>query len=459
MGTVGSEAERADVAEGDIRVLVENGEYWLRNRGDIAMMAVTVERLRARWPRARIGVLTHQPGILQALLPEAEPLCGPDWSWGRDGWSGRLSRSAGTRLVGPAALRWRAATDGPKDRLRALRSAARRRSAGPGITEHVATPEETEFPVEIPAAVEQASLVLALGGGYMTDVDRYQAHRTLNLLEHARSRGIPTALVGQGLGPLRDPALMRRAAEVLPDVDFLALREGRRGPELLSRFGVAPERVLVTGDDAVEFGYRLRQAKIGSDIGLCLRVADYSRVSASAQATLGRVVRASAEQLDAGVVPLIISEYASEDRLSTLPLLAGAPNARPAVGRGGTPHDVARQVAGCRVLVTSAYHLAVFALSQGIPAVGITASEYYDDKFHGLLQMFGTGLRIVHLNDPALDKTLTEAVRESWAEAPVVREALQQKAIEQIEASRAGLERVFRLVESGPVRPAHQLGG
>ncbi|MFI6772593.1 polysaccharide pyruvyl transferase family protein [Nocardia sp. NPDC050412] len=52
----------------------------------------------------------------------------------------------------------------------------------------------------------------------------------------------------------------------------------------------------------------------------------------------------------------------------------------PPVGRGGTPVDVFRQVGRCRVLVTNAYHLAVFALSQGIPAVGITASEYYDDN-------------------------------------------------------------------------------
>ncbi|WP_433580773.1 hypothetical protein [Nocardia brasiliensis] len=73
--------------------------------------------------------------------------------------------------------------------------------------------------------------------------------------------------------------------------------------------------------------------------------------------------------------------------------------------------------------------------------------------------MFGTGLRIVHLNDPALETQLTEAVQRSWEDAPLVREPLQRKAIEQIDASRAGLERVFRLVDSGPVRPGHQLGG
>ncbi|WP_309234794.1 polysaccharide pyruvyl transferase family protein [Nocardia sp. XZ_19_385] len=437
-------AERTDIAEREIRVLVENGEYWLRNRGDIAMMAVTVERIRARWPHARIGLLTHQPAILRGLLPEVEPICGPDWSWGSDSW---LTRTTATKLIGPAALWWRATTDGPKDRLRAIRSADRNVRPRPDDdTEEI--PEE--FPVQIPDAVREASLVLALGGGYLTDVDRYQAHRTMDLLEHAGGLGIPTALIGQGLGPMHDKDLWRRAGEVLPNVDFIGLREARRGPELLSQLGVPREQVLVTGDDAVEFAYRLRDPRIGADIGLCLRVADYSKVSAAAQDTLGKVVRARAAELDAGLIPLIISEYASEDRLSTLPLLAGADRARPPVGRGANAHDVARQVAGCRVLVTSAYHLAVFALSQGIPAVGITASEYYDDKFHGLAGMFGAGLRVVHLDDQDLSEQLTAAITELWDNAPALRDPLQQRAMDQIDASRAGLERVFGLVEDGP---------
>lgn len=456
MGTTGSVAERNDIAEREIRVLVENGEYWLRNRGDIAMMVITVERIRARWPRARIGVLTHQPGVLRALVPEAEPICGPEWSWGSDGWHGLLNRTAGTKLVGPAALWWRANTDGPKDRLRAIRARGRGETADP--QEHAVAPE-LEFPVEIPAAVEQASLVLANGGGYLTDVDRYQAQRTLNLLEYASALGIPTALIGQGMGPVRDPYLVRRAAGVLPKVDFVALREGRRGPELLAKFGVAPDRILVTGDDAVEFAYRSRDARIGADIGVCLRVADYAQVSLEAQGIVGQVVRTRAAELDAGLVPLIISEYASEDRLSTLPLLVGAAKPLPPIGRGGTPADVARQVGRCRVLVTSAYHLAVFALSQGIPAVGITASEYYDDKFHGLAQMFGTGLRVVHLNDPKLEQELTMALDELWDDAPALRDPLQQRAVDQIDAGRSGLERVFGLVENGPVRPVQRSGG
>ncbi|RDI67731.1 polysaccharide pyruvyl transferase family protein [Nocardia pseudobrasiliensis] len=425
MGKFGARSDAAD-----IRVLVENGEYWLRNRGDIAMMDVTVRRLRERWPDARIGMLTDQPRILRALLPQAEPICldsGGDWP-GTRAWD---------RAVGVAALQWRARTDGPKSWVRRLR-----RGGGGSAGEPPAPP--------LPAAVAGASLVLAQGGGYFTDVDRYQAHRTLNLLEYAQAHGIPTAMIGQGIGPIDDPQLLGRAAKVLPEVGFIALREGRRGPALLAELGVSADRILVTGDDAVELAYRLRTASIGPDLGICLRVADYARVSVEARAVLGSTARGLAAEFDAALSPLIISEYDSEDRRCTLPLLAGAVRTRRPVGRGATAADVARQVSRCRVVVTSAYHLAVFALSQGIPAVGITASRYYDDKFHGLAEMFGTGLRVVDLRDAALGRTLTAAIREQWEQAPALREPLRHKAIEQIDAARCGLDRIVRLVEGVP---------
>src|ERR687889_2952062 len=41
-----------------MRVLVENGEYWLNNKGEQAILDVSVRRCAERWPEARIGVLT-----------------------------------------------------------------------------------------------------------------------------------------------------------------------------------------------------------------------------------------------------------------------------------------------------------------------------------------------------------------------------------------------------------------
>ncbi|WP_280264010.1 polysaccharide pyruvyl transferase family protein [Nocardia wallacei] len=425
---------KADAGAGaeNLRILIENGEYWLRNRGDMAMMSATVQRLREHWPESRIGVLTEQPRILPALLPQAEPIyLGTGGHWEH--------RRPLRRIAAGTALRWRAATDGPKARVRAARKALR------------GTAGQRDLPdPPLPAALSGAALVLAQGGGYLTDIDRYQAHRTLNLLEQAGALGIPTAMIGQGLGPIDDPRLLERAAQVLPGVGFIGLREGRRGPTLLADLGVAPERIMVTGDDAVEPAYRLRQARIGTDLGVCLRVTYYARVGAAARETLADVLRTRAMQVDAAVAPLIISEYDSEDRDCTRRLLAGAARTRAPVGRGGTAEEVIRQVSHCRLVVTSAYHLAVFALSQGIPAVGLTASRYYDDKFHGLAEMFGTGLRVVDMEGPELRRSLTRAIEELWDAAPELRDPLQQRAVAQIDASRTAVRRVIGLVEGAP---------
>ena len=45
--------------------------------------------------------------------------------------------------------------------------------------------------------------------------------------------------------------------------------------------------------------------------------------------------------------------------------------------RASTIDDVLTAIADCRVVVTGSYHAAVFALSMGVPAVGLAASRYY----------------------------------------------------------------------------------
>src|SRR4029079_4760342 len=148
---------------------------------------------------------------------------------------------------------------------------------------------------------------------------------------------------------------------------------------------------------------------VGSDIGMCLRVANYSKVGAATRETIGRVVRDVAGELGAGLMPLIVSDHGAEDRHSTLPLLEGYDRRSSPIRRFGTADQLAKQVSGCRALVTSTYHVAVFALSQGIPVVGLSTSAYYDDKFHGLAEMFGTGLTVVQLDDEGLDTVLAQA--------------------------------------------------
>jgi hypothetical protein len=50
-----SPQQRPTQAARPLRILVENSEYWLRNYGDLAMLAVALDRMHQRWPDARIA--------------------------------------------------------------------------------------------------------------------------------------------------------------------------------------------------------------------------------------------------------------------------------------------------------------------------------------------------------------------------------------------------------------------
>ena len=141
------------------------------------------------------------------------------------------------------------------------------------------------------AAGELAAFVRDAAGRRPVPVQRSRGpHRRLRRrVRSRRSRswrwphaaGVPTALLGQGIGPLGDE-LSRRAAGVLPrGRPDRPARGPLVAPALLARLGVAAARVLVTGDDAIELGAapagrgRARRAR-----GACrsaLRVAGYRR--------------------------------------------------------------------------------------------------------------------------------------------------------------------------------------
>ncbi len=91
-------------------------------------------------------------------------------------------------------------------------------------------------------------------------------------------------MLGQGLGPIHDAELLERAAEVLPRLTLIGVRESRSSVPLLSSLGVPPDRFMVTGDDAIELAYELRRDPRSCRsvhrpaIGVNVRVAPYAEV-------------------------------------------------------------------------------------------------------------------------------------------------------------------------------------
>lgn len=427
------------------RVLVDCGDYELGNLGDVAMLQVTVQRLREQLPAASIEVITGDAIALARHCPGAVPVSYD----GRQLWLGR-----GT-LTGRADRVLRRV---PLFREDGVEGAMRRHF--PPVLERLvrarlSRDDDRHAFESFMAVLHAADAVVVCGAGGVTDHARKWAMPVLALVEHAAARGTPTAMFGHGLGPLTDPDMRRAAGRVLPRLDLLALREGRSGPALARALGVEETRMVVTGDDAIELAYAQRPGFLGDAVGVNLRVSRSAGVDESYVDAVGGVVRRFAAAAGAPLAALPIGRGRASDDVATIQRLLG--DAAPA--SDAEPYDTTAgaiaQAGRCRVVVTGAYHAAVFALSQGVPAVCLARSAYFREKLLGLAAQFGAGCAVVDLSADDFTGRLGRAMHDAWNAAEHVRPALLDAAATQIAASRSAYRRFADLAgDSALDRPA-----
>lgn len=409
-----------------MRILVDQSGYDLLNIGDVAMLQGCIARLRQQWPDASIMVIAHASKRLAGYCP-------------------------GTLAIGPTFADHPAAARLPR-RYR-LGSEQVWKIAGPylSIRPGRAGSPQGRCPRTAVEAVRAADLVVASGGGYLTDVWWWHAAGVLSLLALAQRLGKATAMFGQGIGPADRWSLRAQARSVLPGLTALGLREAVAGQELAVSLGARPERIFITGDDALEL-VGDGNPPLGTALGVNMRVAGYSGVGAEAAAAVGEVAVEAAAVFQAPVAALPVSRYPGDADLGAIRQLLGR-----AGGDGGvtmndisTPRDLITATAGCRVVVTGSYHAAVFSVAQGIPAVCMTGSAYYDGKFGGLQALFPGMCAVVRLNEPEFPARLRSALRQAWCLPAADRAAARATAMELRTAGRQAYRTFRDTVECGP---------
>jgi polysaccharide pyruvyl transferase WcaK-like protein len=419
------------------RILVEPNAHHLLNLGDVAMLQVAVGRLRSLWPEASISVITDDPARLAGCCPGA--LAVP--AAGRRLWFDSSPFTYTLRHVAPSAL---------SQRILESERVLRRKAPGAAhrlVRVRAALGRRDTQPVdEFLHALYDADIFVSSGAGAFNDEFASLAISILDLLQMAKEAGAVTAVLGHGVGPMTEPALLRRAREVLPGIDLLTLREGVGGKPLLASLGVAADRILVTGDDAVELAYAGRgDGDAGHHLGFNLRMARYAHVDQRAAEAIAAAVREAAVRHRCPLLSVPISHYPTEADGTVNAALLGA-SSEPA-DEVVTPLGVVEHISRCRAVVTGSYHAAVFALAQGIPAVGLTVSAYYDAKFAGLADQFGgSGLWIVRLDQEELPARVGRAVDEAWERADDVGPELLERAASQVESGHRAYRRLGELV-------------
>jgi len=409
-----------------MRVIVESGNYFSNNNnfGDRAIYQSIVGRLLAIWPNCEIQWITSNARLLIASCPEVLAL-----------------ELTGDRQSGEPGL---------VDTIRLRTTDA---IHGDSITMS-SNPTDTE---RLLVALRNCDLVVATGGGYFSDGFSGHALTVLDTLEAGTLLGKPAVILSCGFEPICNAVLSEKMLNVLPKLDLVVCREPLQSKAVVRSFGVAEQRVMAAGDEAVELAFNLRAAVPGNRLGVNLRQSDYAGVDAGTVERLRENLRELAGKLAAPLVGIPISAYGPSDPDAIGSLLAefaGEVDDGRYVSR---PEDVIRRAGGCRLVITGSYHAAVFSLSQGVPVVGLTASAHYRAKLRGLQAQFGiAGCRIVELNRDDSGVALARAVEEGWRDADTARPALLRAALRQIAESRASYDRLREIVEGSDQSNPHR---
>lgn len=408
-----------------MKILIDNSGYELKNHGDLAMLQVASERFKQYFPDAEIHIFTNAPERLKKLIPYAIPAS----LAGRRQWDAQWNMIGSLHKIFPKLFYgWlddREVFFKLKYHNFSLRWIEKRLSKrGYDIQ-----PMHTYLDL-----VQQADIVIATGGGYITDTFERHALCVLKTLAIAQAFGKPTALFGQGIGPAKNQKLLNFAKHVLPKLHQLTLREAVFSKPLALSVGVPESLIAITGDDAVTLAYSKAPFKLGKGIGVNLRIASYSGINEDVLNDIRYNLNLASKMFDAKLIPIPISVHKADSDIESLRKLLSDYEVQN-IGLLDTPQKVIEQISLCRMVITGSYHAAVFALSQGISVVAIAASDYYRYKFEGLANQFRAGCLIVDQDSSTFSNDMKTTINSCWQDADKVRIGLLEQAKVQVRQS------------------------
>ena len=182
-------------------------------------------------------------------------------------------------------------------------------------------------------------------------------------------------------------------------------------------------------------------------LGLNLRTGRRSGIDRAMIGHLRGALTAFARARGVGIVPVPIALDPEHGDMEAIGEALGS-EALAAARRSAveSPRAAICATSGCRIVVTAAYHAAVFALSQGVSALCLASSDYYREKFLGLRDLFGEGCEVLSLEEPSAVDSLPGMLQETWGSADARRAALLEAAERQIRSSREAYRRLGDLL-------------
>ncbi len=420
-----------------MKILIDNSGYELRNFGDIAMLVATVERIKNLTPEAIIYVFTKEPNRLNDICPNVQAVD----TKGRNEWLQTWNLFGGLHKLCPEGLKqslkkfefsFKSNFFSTALSIIALRMKLRR--------------HDFQAVKDFISLLKSVDIVIATGGGFINDEFSVHAQNVLKTIYMAQKINKKTAMVGQGLGPINDLDLISIAKKVFPKLELVGLRESTYSYEIAEWLGARKEDIIVTGDDAVLIAYRNRKTHNGNNIGFNLRVAKYSNLDTESIVKIKKIVTLLSEKVGGGILPIAISIHEGDSDILSL---EGLLDTKIKHTYPDSLNSVIDIIGECKIVITGSYHAGVFALSQGIPVIGIAASDYYRQKFEGLRNQFKANSCYIVDMEHSLDLVKFEKIIEKLIDnAKHNYPSLLVRAEEQINSSDQVVKQLTQLVKN-----------
>ena len=243
----------------------------------------------------------------------------------------------------------------------------------------------------IAAALHDVDLVVIAGGGNMTSIWPSHIFERAALAALASAAGIPVVISGQTLGPQLDADDALMLSGLLETADLVGVRE-RDSLRLADTLGTWAE---LNPDDASFVADLHPSAAPLPPFPYCL----VTLAGHTGDTDRGRFVDSMASLLDdvarnSGLGIVFSGHFAPFDgppRGDEImhELVRSAMEQPSGVARVRDTAESAALARGASLVVSSRYHPVVFAVSGGVPAIGIPVDEYTTTKLTGALGNFG----------------------------------------------------------------------
>jgi polysaccharide pyruvyl transferase CsaB len=299
---------------------------------------------------------------------------------------------------------------------------------------------QSRGPLSLWRALASAGLFVSGGGSLVQDVTSARsALYYLGAMIAAATRGVPVAVVGTGVGPIRRSWVRRLAAYAFSRAGAISVRDGESA-KLLEGLGLAIPihqgadlAFLAPGPDSSRVDALLTRHglhRTSGRIGIALR--PWPRLRNPDE--LGRGIRRVADTYKADVAVFTL-DRARDREVSAIAAEASGG----ALVDVESPQDLIGALGAMDVVVGVRLHALICAVGQGVPCVGLT----YDPKVSAFMTEFGLpGV----LPIDATGLAVAEALARTWEGRSVLHSRLAAALPDARARALAGLDWALRLL-------------